>query len=69
MQQLRAKGLSAELYHDRAKFDKQFKYADKKGAHYAVIIGSEELSTRTVKRKSLSTGQQETLTFEQLLNP
>ena len=69
MQQLRAKGLSAELYHETAKFDKQFKYADKKGAHYAVIIGSEELSTRTVKRKSLSTGQQETLTFEQLLNP
>ena len=69
MQQLRAKGLSAELYHETAKFDKQFKYADKKGAHYAVILGNEELSTRTVKRKQLSTGQQETLTFEQLINP
>ena len=69
MQQLRAKGHSAELFHETAKFDKQFKYADKKGAHYAVILGSEELSTQTVKRKSLSTGQQETLTFEQLLNP
>ena len=69
MQQLRAKGISAELYHESAKFDKQFKYADKKGAHYAAILGSEELSTRTVKRKDLSTGQQETLSFEQLLNP
>ena len=69
MQQLRAKGRSAELYHESAKFDKQFKYADKKGARYAVILGSEELQTRTVKRKDLSTGEQETLKFEQLLNP
>jgi histidyl-tRNA synthetase len=68
MQQLRGKGLSAELYHETAKFDKQFKYADKKGAHYAVILGSEELANGTVKRKDLSTGQQQTLTFEQLLN-
>jgi len=68
MQQLRAKGFSAELYHENAKFDKQFKYADKKGAHYVVILGSEELANRTVKRKDLSTGQQETLTFEELLN-
>jgi histidyl-tRNA synthetase len=68
MQQLRARGFSAELYHEQAKFDKQFKYAGKKGAHYVVILGSEELSARHVKRKDLSTGQQETLTFEQLLN-
>ncbi|HEY4112404.1 histidine--tRNA ligase [Puia sp.] len=68
MQQLRSKGHSAELYHETAKFDKQFKYADKKGAHYVVILGSEELAGRTVKRKDLSTGQQETLSFEQLVN-
>jgi len=64
MQQLRAKGISAELYHEQAKFDKQFKYADKKGAHYVVILGSEELATRTVKQKNLATGEQVSLTFE-----
>jgi histidyl-tRNA synthetase len=68
MQQMRAKGFSAELYHEQAKFDKQFKYAEKKGARYIVILGSEELNARQVKRKHLSTGQQETLTFEQLIN-
>lgn len=64
MQQLRAKGISAELYHEPAKFDKQFKYADKKGAHYVVILGSEELAARTVKQKNLYTGEQVSLTFE-----
>ncbi|HXB06565.1 MAG TPA: histidine--tRNA ligase [Puia sp.] len=68
MQQLRAKGIPAELYHEPAKFDKQFKYADKKGAHYAVILGSEELATRTVKRKDLRLGEQITLTFEELIS-
>lgn len=68
MQQIRAKGLSAELYHESAKFDKQFKYADKKGAHYAVILGSEELQTRTVKRKDLREGVQVTLSFEEFLS-
>ncbi|GGB19130.1 histidine--tRNA ligase [Puia dinghuensis] len=67
LQQLRAKGIAAELYHETAKFDKQFKYAEKKGIPYIVILGSEELATSTVKRKDLTTGRQETLTFEQLL--
>jgi histidyl-tRNA synthetase len=68
MQQLRAKGHSAELYHEPAKFDKQFKYADKKGARYAVILGAEELATGTVKQKDLKAGVQMTLTFEELLS-
>jgi histidyl-tRNA synthetase len=68
MQQIRAKGLSAELYHEQAKFDKQFKYADKKGIHYAVIIGSEELANRTVKQKDLKLGKQITLTFDEFLS-
>ena len=43
MQQLRDKGVATELYHEQAKFDRQFKYAEKKGIRYAVIIGSQEL--------------------------
>jgi histidyl-tRNA synthetase len=68
MQQLRAKGVSAELYHESAKFDKQFKYAEKKGAHYAVILGSQELASLTVKRKDLRSGEQITLGFEEFVN-
>jgi len=67
MQQLRANGIAAELYHETTKFDKQFKYAEKKGIRYAVILGGEELATQNVKLKDLQTGQQDTITFSQLL--
>jgi histidyl-tRNA synthetase len=70
LQQLRANGIAAELYHEMAKFDKQFKYAEKKGIRYAVMLGGEELATQNVKVKDLQSGQQETMTFDQLLtNP
>jgi histidyl-tRNA synthetase len=67
LQQLRAKGRSGELYHEPAKFDKQFKYAEKKGARFAVIIGSAELANKTVSIKDLQQQTQATLTFEQFL--
>lgn len=67
LQQLREKGIAAELYHETAKFDKQFKYAEKKGIRYIVILGSEELAARNVKVKDLQSSQQETFTFDQLL--
>lgn len=67
LQQLRAKGIPAELYHEQAKFDKQFKYAEKKEIPYIVILGSEELKSRTVKLKDLRTGEQSAKSFEELL--
>ncbi|HEV2354876.1 MAG TPA: histidine--tRNA ligase [Puia sp.] len=66
--QLREKGIPSELYHEQAKFDKQFRYAGKKGIPFAVIIGSDELSTRKAKIKDLRDGSQQTITFEQLMN-
>jgi histidyl-tRNA synthetase len=68
LQQLRAKGVAAELYHETAKFDKQFKYAEKKGIRFIVIPGSEELASQQVKIKDLQSGQQETVSFGQLLS-
>jgi len=67
MQQLRDKGVRCELYPEQAKFDKQFKYAEKKNIRYAVMIGSEELAQKTCTVKDLSQRSQETLTFEELL--
>jgi histidyl-tRNA synthetase len=67
LQQLRAKGIPAELYHEQAKFDRQFKYAGKKDIPYIVILGSAELAGRQVQLKDLRTGQQSTLGFDQLL--
>lgn len=66
VQQLRASDIPAELYHETAKFDKQFKYAERKGIPYAVIIGSSELETKTAKLKDLRDGSQRELPFEQI---
>jgi histidyl-tRNA synthetase len=68
MQQLRAKGIATELYHEQAKFDKQFKYAEKKGIRYIVILGSEELAAQNVKLKDLQTGRQTEHGFEDLID-
>jgi histidyl-tRNA synthetase len=61
MQQLRKKGISAELFHEPAKFDKQFKYADKKQIPYIVILGSEELANGTCLIKDLQKSKQQSI--------
>jgi histidyl-tRNA synthetase len=66
VQQLRAADIPAELYHETAKFDKQFKYAERKGIPYVVIIGSTELETKIAKLKDLRDGTQHELPFEQI---
>jgi histidyl-tRNA synthetase len=68
MQQLRLKGISAELFHAQTKFDKQFKYADKKAIPFAVMIGSKELSEGNCNIKNLQSGEQQTLSWEKLLS-
>jgi histidyl-tRNA synthetase len=66
VQQLRANGTPAELYPEQAKFDKQFKYAERKNIPFAVIIGDQELATETGKLKDLRDGSQQTLSFSEL---
>ncbi|TDH25528.1 histidine--tRNA ligase [Segetibacter sp. 3557_3] len=68
MQTLREKGIAAEIYPDQVKFDKQFKYADKKDIPYAVIIGSEELANETCVVKSLKQGSQQILAHAGLVD-
>ena len=66
MEELRTSGIRCELYHESAKFDKQFKYAEKKNIPYVVIIGSDELQLGIAKIKNLITGIQEDVSFSAL---
>jgi histidyl-tRNA synthetase len=59
--------VAAELYHENSKFDKQFKYAEKKQIPFIVIIGTKELESSTCNIKELATGVQETASFDELL--
>lgn len=66
MERLRSEGVACELYHETAKFDKQFKYAEKKGIPQIVIIGSQELADQNCVVKTLATGTQVTLKLSDL---
>jgi histidyl-tRNA synthetase len=68
MMQLRNKKIACEIYPEKSKFDKQFKYAEKKNIPQIVIIGSEELAASKCTVKNLATGQQNTISFEALKN-
>lgn len=65
--QLRAAGIKAEFYPDKAKMDKQFKFAEKKGIPFVVIVGSQEMENNHFALKNLTTGTQETFTIDQLI--
>ncbi len=67
MQQLRQKGVRSELFHEQSKFDKQFKYAEKKNIPFIIIIGDQELRENTITIKNLATSQQETIKQATLL--
>lgn len=56
---LRAQGLSVELYPRFTKLEKQFKYADKKGIRYCIVIGSAEVDAGTIVLKDLKSGNQQ----------
>jgi histidyl-tRNA synthetase len=66
LQELRNVGIASEIYHEQAKFDKQFKYAEKKNIPYAIIIGSKELEQKTCMVKDLRSGEQKSVAFENL---
>ena len=66
LQQLRQKGIASEIYHEPTKFDKQFKYAEKKNIPFAIIIGSKEIETKTCVIKDLRKGEQRSIPFEAL---
>ena len=65
MQQVRNKGISAEIYHEQVKLDKQFKYGEKKGIGHVVILGSKELEEGTCTIKNIKTGVQHTVLSDQ----
>ncbi len=68
IQELRANGISAELYPDSAKMKKQFDYANKKNIAYVVIIGESEMQNGNASVKNMQTGNQETIKIENLVS-
>ncbi len=58
---LRAGGVATDLWVGGGKLGKQLRHADRRGARYAVIRGSDERAAGTVALKHLATGEQTTV--------
>jgi histidyl-tRNA synthetase len=63
LSQLRAANIAAEIYPDAAKFDKQMKYANKRGIAYVLLPGDEEREKHMVSLKNFTTGEQKMLSI------
>ena len=66
LQEIRNKGIAAEIYPETAKFDKQFKYAEKKKIPFVIILGSKELNDKICLVKDLRTSEQKPVALENL---
>ena len=64
---LRAKGITADFDHMGRSIKAQFKYADKIGAKKVAVIGSNELTNNSVKVKDMTTGQEQMVSFDELV--
>jgi histidyl-tRNA synthetase len=64
--ELRAKGLSAEMDTLARNIKGQFKYADRIGAAYTIVIGDNELQNGAANLKNMETGEQVEVKFEDL---
>jgi histidyl-tRNA synthetase len=64
---LRDKNISCEIYPDVTKIKKQLEYANKKSIPFAVIIGSEEMTSGQLAVKNLETGDQQKGTIDEVI--
>lgn len=65
--QVRAAGISVELYPDCAKMKKQMAYANAKGIPFVVLAGESEISQGKVTLKNMLTGYQQLVSAEELI--
>ena len=65
---LRSKGVNAEIYPDSIKIKKQLNYANKKNIPFVVLAGTEEIEKNTIILKNMNDGSQKVINFEDLLN-
>jgi len=65
---LRKADISADIEISGRTIGKAFKYADKIGAKYVVVVGEDEVKTETVTVKDMTSQTQENVTVDGLLN-
>ena len=67
LSELREKGVRVSVYTEFAKLKKKFKYADQTKVDYVIVLGEEEIKTRKYSLKDMHSGDQEEVTFDELV--
>jgi histidyl-tRNA synthetase len=67
LQQVRKKGISAELYPDSSKIKKQMQYANDRQIPFVAIIGEEEVTNNQITLKNMLEGSQSKVSIESLI--
>ena len=67
LSELRERGVRVSVYTEFAKLKKKFKYADQTKVDYVIVLGEEEIKTRKYSLKNMHSGDQEEVTFDELV--
>jgi len=67
VEQCRKNGIACEMFYEKARLDKQFKYAEKKAIPFVVIIGSEEMNSNQCTIKQLNTGEENKIPVSEII--
>lgn len=65
---LRKNGVAVELYPDDAKMGKQMGYADKRTIPYVVLAGEKEMEENVFTLKDMKSGEQKSVTLDELIS-
>lgn len=67
MADLRRAGISCEMYAEPAKMKKQMSYANSRQVPHVAMVGESELAAGTITVKEMATGEQQSLSIEDLI--
>jgi histidyl-tRNA synthetase len=64
---VREAGINAEIYPEAAKMKKQMAYANSKSVAYVAMAGENEMANHCISLKNMITGEQKTVTVEEMI--
>jgi histidyl-tRNA synthetase len=67
LSQLRAAGISSEIYPDADKMKKQMNYANRKGVKFVALAGESETEMGMINLKNMETGDQKLIKAKELV--
>ena len=65
---LRNAGIASQVYFEDGKIGKKFNYVDKLNVPYAIVIGDKEVETGLYSLRNMSTGEQKSISIEEIIN-